>query len=247
MNVPVRSSSAGSSSGGSNGLKSYSALVLDDDVADRFRLIKLCQKAGLNVDFHEAADLEDLRRLVAEQAYDIIFIDFHLGLSDGHEALDIVVSSELQSAAVSIMVTSVDRPDVIIKAMQDGCSDYMIKEELTVEAIRKSVALAFERQLIRITTTREREDMSAMKDSLSRFNAHLAPEMRRVMSAMLWRVRNIDISASGLKRLVHRDDLETLCFDMFSVLEDCDVNGLGVRGQAPYPARPKKSLSRKTV
>lgn len=48
------------------------------------------------------------------------------------------------------MVTSVTKADIVVKAMKFGCSDYLIKEELSVASIRNSVEAAFAKRLTQL-------------------------------------------------------------------------------------------------
>ena len=217
-----------------------SALVIDDDMADRFRLIKLCQQAGLDLDFQEAASLEEVRSTTDRGSYDIIFIDYNLGLATGQEALELVKAHYLQESAITIMVTSVDRHDVIIKAMRTGCSDYLIKEELTIEAIRKAVASAYEKKLLHAALDHERADLTSMRDAIARFKCHLAPEMRRVMSGMLWRIRSLESAPGAGRGGLHRDALESLCIELINILDDPEFKSLD--SQIPPPSDADSQL-----
>ncbi|WP_176439121.1 response regulator [Puniceibacterium sediminis] len=207
--------------------KSCSALALDDDMGDRFRLTKICRKAGMDLNFHEAADLVQLKDRLDEVSFDIIFIDFHLGLSNGHQALEIIKSSERQADAISIMVTSENRPEVIIEATRNGCSDYILKDDLSVDGIQNSVSLAFERQLFAAITNRDVVRSEATQGTMRRLNACLTPEMRRIMSATLQRRKDTDYLGGECKELEFGADLESVYFEMISVFGEGDHDHLG--------------------
>lgn len=118
------------------------ALVVEDEETDRFRLITLCRRAGLDLAFKEAEDSHQMRAEIAANTFDVIFIDYHLGFSNGLEAVAEIVACERQNNAVLIMVTSVNQHEVIIESMKSGCSDFLIKEELSIDGIRRSVETA---------------------------------------------------------------------------------------------------------
>ncbi|KUF11789.1 response regulator [Pseudoponticoccus marisrubri] len=194
-------------------------MVLEDDEVDRIRLIKLCRRAGLEAAFHCAADLGEFQVQLDARPFDLVFIDYHLGLSTGQEALDLLQTHPEQQDAISIMVTSVDAPDVIIRAMRSGCVDYLIKEELCVETIRKSVFTAFQKTLLQSTRDIDRLRAIALEEMLTRFRDSMEPEMRRIMSAMLWRIRSLGKVNGQTQRHVHRRELENLCLDLISFLD----------------------------
>lgn len=219
------------------------ALILDDSEAERYRLKKLCQNAGLDLEYHEADTIERFKECLDQRRYDIVFIDYHLGMATGQEALEATRAHPDHGAAVAIMVTSVNRHDVIIEAMRAGCSDYLIKEELTVDAIRKSVATAYEKRLLHALISAERREVQTLRASISRFATSLSPEMQRVLSAMLWRVRSCGAPQAEHQVGDFREELESLCIEGLTILG----GGLhppvaGDGGESPKqiarPARP---------
>lgn len=195
------------------------ALIIEDEEADRFRLITMCRRAGLNLEFHEAMDASEMREKIAGTKFDLIFVDYHLGFSTGLEVLEEIGGSRSQADAILIMVTSVNQHDIIIESMKSGCSDYLIKEELTVDSIRKSVATAFEKRLIQSALQKERERLDNARQAVRRFTSVIAPEMQRVMAAMLWRVRAMakDEARTGPTR---NKELEALCFEALELVQE---------------------------
>ena len=85
------------------------ALLLDDNPIDRKQIRWLCTKAGLHLDFAEAGNLADMRRHLDAEVFDIVFIDYHLGMETGLEALRMLLAHEDQGQAIPIMVTSFAR------------------------------------------------------------------------------------------------------------------------------------------
>ncbi len=122
--------------------KPQQALVVEDEETDRFRLMTMCRRAGLHLAFREAADANQMRVEIATRSFDVIFIDYHLGFANGLEALAEINACERQANAVLIMVTSVRHPEIVAKSLESGCSDYLIKEELSIDRIRASVTTA---------------------------------------------------------------------------------------------------------
>lgn len=209
--------------------KRLTALVLDDEEADRYRLIKICSKAGLDLQVHEAASVAEMTPMLDAASYDIVFIDYHLGIATGQDALELVLGHPMQMDAVAIMVTSVDRHDVIIKAMRTGCHDYLIKEELGIEALRKSVAAAFERNLMRRVQTEDKARIATLEATLDRINDSLRPEMRRTLSSLLRRIRSVAVQVHGGPLKLKHTEMEELCVNGLNTIDEvgelCDTNG----------------------
>ncbi|MBT8414730.1 MAG: hybrid sensor histidine kinase/response regulator [Boseongicola sp.] len=123
-------------------------LILDDLEADRMRVRRLCRKAGLDFELHEAHDLASFRERINSTKMDLVFLDYHLAMDTGLDALQLLQAQEDQVNAIPIMITSIDRYDIAVEAMRAGCADYLTKEELSVDSIRKSIISAFERRIL---------------------------------------------------------------------------------------------------
>ena len=121
---------------GDNPDRVFNVLFLDDQEADRMRLRRFLRKAGLEFQDFEAHDLTSFREQLDQHSMDIVFIDYHLEMENGLDALRHLIAHEDQASALPIMVSSVDRHDVIIEAMRMGCADYTVKEEASVDAVR---------------------------------------------------------------------------------------------------------------
>ncbi len=196
-------------------------LVLDDMEADRARLRRLCRKAGLDFVMHEVSDLAGMRQVLETQEIDIAFLDYHLEMDTGLDALKLLIGHEDQVNAIPIMITSVDRHDIAVEAMRKGCADYLTKEELSVDALRKSVTSAFERRLLIAALGEAQSSRSAMHLSVLRFARTCGPQIREVLGSTLMQVR-------GLKRAQAVDaqvretlsSLESSCSDIFAFLDD---------------------------
>ena len=149
----------------------FNVLFLDDQEADRMRIRRFLRKAGLEFRDFEAHDLATFRDQLDDNIMDLVFIDYHLDMENGIDALRHLISHEDQANALPIMVSSVDRHDVVIEAMRMGCADYLVKEELSVDAVRKSVASAFERKILIAAISESQTSRHAMRMAVSRFMA----------------------------------------------------------------------------
>mgnify|MGYP001347609441 CR=1 FL=1 len=172
------------------------ALVLDDQAIDRMRLIDLCRKAGLNLKFSEAADIHEMRRLLDLGPFDIVFIDYHLGMETGLDALRILTSHEEQVRAIPIMVTSMGEHQVVVRAMRAGCLDYLVKDDLDLAEIQRAITSALERRILLAAISQERATRQLARLTIERFAATSAPKMVHILTGMLRRLRSLR-SADG--------------------------------------------------
>lgn len=217
----------------------FHALILDDDDIDRMRLRRMCAKAGMSLEVAEAADLAEFRELLNAHTFDLVFIDHHLGMETGLEALKILVGHEEQSGAIPIMVTSVTDHNVAVEAMRNGCADYLVKEEASPSAIRKSVASAMERRILMAALSEARVFRSNMRRSVTRFSNTCGPEMRGILSGILRQSRTLrdsgrlDPDLAARLTVLERGSRDLVCFldDLLTIVD-------GAReelGQAPAP------------
>ncbi|MEM1273369.1 MAG: response regulator [Pseudomonadota bacterium] len=133
-------------------------LVLEDDATDRLRLQRVLSRAGLRADLTEVGSVEFFRPALDRQTYDLVFIDFWLGFASGLDALQILLAHPDQARAVPIMLSRATEPDIIVEAMRAGCADYVVKDSLDVETLRRCIAQAFERRIM-LAAMREAQEL----------------------------------------------------------------------------------------
>ncbi|MEM9969901.1 MAG: response regulator [Pseudomonadota bacterium] len=160
-------------------------LTLDDVITDRRRLQRLCRRAGLQANFHDAATLEEFAAALERTRFDIAFLDYHLGIGNGLDALRALSDHPKQTEAIAILVSSMGGLDLAIRAMREGCADYINKEELSVENVRKSVALAFERRLLLSSLREAQQAEQDMRLLLRRISLTCGREVCGVIGAAL--------------------------------------------------------------
>ena len=200
-------------------------LILDDLEADRMRLRRFCRKAGLDFELHEAHDLASFRKCIDTQKMDLVFLDYHLAMETGLDALQLLQAQEDQIDAIPIMVTSVDRYDTAVEAMRAGCADYLTKEELSVESIRKTIISAFERRILISALNESHSSQHALRVSISRIAKTCGPEIRAVLAATLRHVRTLrsaDMLSTNVKSSL--GGLEKSCGQIYTFLDE--ISGL---------------------
>lgn len=202
-------------------------LTLDDDTADRMRLIRICRKSGMEFDCAEASGLDELREQLDQCSFDIVFIDHNLGADSGLDALKIVASHEEQASAIPIMVTGANDLKIAVEAMRSGCADYLVKEELTVAALTKSVATAIERRMLYAEIAAGKAMQRQVQDVVKRFMLSCGPDLRGILKNTIHKVR-------GTKALIRSDEridpqvlseltmLERGCLDLTTFVDDVD-------------------------
>lgn len=222
--------------------QALNVLILDDLETDRMRISRLVRKAGLACTFYEAEDLSSFRDRIDEAEMHLVFIDYNLAIETGLDALKILAAHEDQADALPIMVTSVDRCDVAVEAMRRGCADYLIKEQLSVEAVRKSISSAFERKILISAVAEAQSSRHEVRTAVRRFAATCGPEIRKVLSTTLRRARAM--RQDGTLNPALTESLVTLeenCQDIYGFLTSV-ADLLDDIGGGKKPSAPKARL-----
>ncbi|GHE04116.1 hypothetical protein U879_01640 [Defluviimonas sp. 20V17] len=222
--------------------QALNVLILDDMETDRSRIRRLVRKAGLTCTFYEAEDLTSLREQIGRAEMHLVFIDYNLAIETGLDALKILAAHEYQAEALPIMVTSVDRCDVAVEAMRRGCADYLIKEQLSVDAVRKSISSAFERKILISAVAEAQSSRQEVRTAIRRFAATCGPEIREVLSTTLRRARAMRQDGSLNPALA--DSLLTLeenCQDIYGFLTSV-ADLLDDIGGARMPTAPQTGV-----
>ncbi|MDF1872390.1 MAG: response regulator [Vannielia sp.] len=184
------------------------ALVLDDDEVDQLRIQQIAHKAGLDLDFTEVFTIGEMRAQL-EVPFDLVFIDYNLGMETGLDALKVLLAHEEQTEAIPIMLTSVTRRAIAVEAMRRGCADYLVKEELSIDSLRKAIVSAFERRMFYSAISDARAFQDRMKVTVARFMGTCGPEMRDIMSNTL----------NTLRQMKMEGDTTTPADENFTLLE----------------------------
>ncbi len=195
------------------------ALVLDDDDIDHLRLQRICERAGLDLDVTEAYTIAEMREKL-DTPFDVAFIDYNLGMETGLDALKVLLGHEEQSQVIPIMLTSVTRRAIAVEAMRRGCADYLVKEELSVDSLRKSMVSAFERRMFYASISDARSFQEKMKRTISHFLTSCGPEMREILSNTLQHIRQMRVDDSTMTVDEHVTMLERGCKDLVVFLDD---------------------------
>lgn len=118
------------------------ALIIDDSTFDRRRLRRLLQDTDLPINLVEVSSISTLPQALDASHFDVIFIDYVLPRGDGIEALQLVRRHRKNNHCATIMLTGDDRSDVAVRALHNGCTDYIFKGDLTSGSLKERVLLA---------------------------------------------------------------------------------------------------------
>ena len=143
-------------------VQKFSVLLVDDNPNDRDLYKRLLRESTHNrftfVDVGSGLEgIEEFQR----SRPDCILLDYNLPDIDGLEFLTTLADIQDKAALpmpVVVMLTGQGTEAIAVEAMKRGAQDYLMKGELTREALHRSVAMAIEkRSLLTRLTDKERE------------------------------------------------------------------------------------------
>lgn len=119
-------------------------LIVDDDEDDFFiisELIRMIPAGKYEIEW--AYKYDDALRRMAEQCYDVYFVDYRLGARSGMDLLNEAMASGCEKPI--ILLTGGGNVKTEHAALQSGAVDYLIKADVTSEKLERSIRYAQER------------------------------------------------------------------------------------------------------
>lgn len=133
-------------------------LQVEDDPSDAELAVRLLRRGGMDVFWTQVESAEQMRRLLAEEDWDVIIADYHMPQFGAPAALRIL--RESGKDIPFIVVSGVIGEDLAVEMMKSGAHDYLMKENLT------RLAPAVEREIREAESRRERKRAEEERESL---------------------------------------------------------------------------------
>lgn len=119
-------------------------LLIDDDKVDRLNTVRVLTHSGWPVTIQETATAEQGLQLAQDKRFDLILLDYQLPSMNGLEVLKRLKSSALSNTAV-VMLSHSDEIELAIECIESGAQDFILKQEVTVSRLCRSIVHAQER------------------------------------------------------------------------------------------------------
>lgn len=115
------------------------ALLIDDDKADTQLIERLSRRSKqLNISVTSVCSVEDAPAVLAEQPFDIVFVDYWLGSGT---SIGFICDLSRTSDLPCVLMTTLDEPDIRRIAFRAGADAFLSKDAISAQAI-ESVTLA---------------------------------------------------------------------------------------------------------
>ncbi len=148
--------------------KKLKIIVIDDDPVDNEILRRqLDDIPEWNVALEVFIHIGGEQMQFAFRGADIIFLDYILSDQTGLDVLKAIQTPELQTPV--IMLTGKGSEKVAVEAMKAGATDYLVKEDLSPEILRKTIINALEKMALKRQIEKQGEKLQqmAMTDALT--------------------------------------------------------------------------------
>ncbi len=120
-------------------------LIVDDDEFDRLSIIRALQKNS-GFDIKEASTSQQALELARTQCFELIILDYNLPDLDGINLLKKLRAdknrTDKQSPCAIVMISHLDDDRLVIKAIEAGAQDYLLKEEVSARSLIRSIRQA---------------------------------------------------------------------------------------------------------
>ena len=249
-----------------------SILIVEDQRFDRMRLRRLINTLEFDTHVAEADCLQAMGTMLEIDTFDLILLDYNLPDGNGLQALDAVRIANKNRNAATIMITGDDQSEIAIEALKRGCSDYITKDDLSVEAFHRASINALQKSKLAIGIETQDTKRQQIEGVLERFSTECAKEIKPVVSRMMRQLRDLrDAQDTNAENTAERHNrIEQSCMRLWEFLNDLDdykgtdfahqiTTGVAPAPSAntaqtrdPFPAQPqsvtpKKPVKRKSV
>ncbi|MFB1298926.1 PP2C family protein-serine/threonine phosphatase [Mycobacterium sp. pW049] len=132
-----------------NDAETLSLLLVEDDRADAILVEELIADAGVSIDVVWAESMARAEQEIAIARPDCILLDLHLHDTDGIDGLNRIAK---QDGTIPVVVlTGLNDEHFGVLAVSAGAQDYLVKDRVDPEVLRRAVLYAIERKRAELT------------------------------------------------------------------------------------------------
>ena len=152
-------------------------LAVEDNPADFGVLRRRLERVtGLQCELIHSSSAPAAQEVLARQEIDCVFLDYHLGAKSGLDLLTEIRDSGNDLPVIAL--TGQGNETIAVEAMKRGAQDYLVKDEVTPEALYRSICHAIEK----VALTRKLAEIQEEMRQFASVAAHdLKAPLRRVI------------------------------------------------------------------
>ncbi len=198
-------------------------LVIDDTPGDRMA-VRLALEAGGFV-LQQAADAKHGLKLADSSTPDCILLDYILPDAEGLEVLESLRQPSGTLPCAVVMLTGAGTADVATAAMKAGALDYLVKDRLDAEILRRAISSAVRQfRLIEAQRVAERRNaqlaaiVAASGDAIISAGTDLAVQTWNAGAQRLFGYREAEARGRTLTELIVPDAYQTETADIYAAV-----------------------------
>ncbi|AQL41383.1 hypothetical protein BV210_01030 [Halorientalis sp. IM1011] len=168
-------------------------LVVEDNPGDAKLLRHHLQQSSLTgggsgPDINHVERLEAGFDALADDSYDVVFLDLGLPESSGIATLERFV--DRHTTVPVVVLTGLDNHERAIEAIQRGAQDYLVKDEIDGDTLARSLRYAIERK-------KSERELRRQKEQMEFFNSILRHDMLNGMEVIKMRAELLERRGEG--------------------------------------------------
>jgi len=164
-------------------------LVVDDNPGNRDMLSRRLERHGLRVE--SAANGVEALELLRSLPFDLVLLDLHMPVMDGHATLLEIKSDPALRHIPVIMVSALAEIEEVIRCIDAGAEDYLPKPFNSV-LLRARLAVCLEKKALADSSRTHLQNLEETRKRLSRELAEAARYVRSILPAPLQEPFRVD-------------------------------------------------------
>jgi serine phosphatase RsbU (regulator of sigma subunit) len=126
-----------------------SLLLVEDDRADAILVEELIADAGIAIDVVWAESMARAEQSIADRRPDCVLLDLHLHDTEGMDGLTRIAG--LDPRIPVVVLTGLNDEHIASRAVASGAQDYLVKDRVDPEMLRRALLYAIERKRAELT------------------------------------------------------------------------------------------------
>ncbi len=173
-------------------------LLIEDDVVDRMAIERFVRQERLAYEIVGASSTDEAKKLLANETFDVVLADYHLGDGTGLEVL------ELGTGLPIIVITGAGDEETAVRVLRAGAYDYLVKDTarrylkmltVTIDNARRRHASEMEARMLSQALTSINDSIyvtdlegcfTTVNDSFSKTYGYIESDILGVHHEILW-------------------------------------------------------------
>jgi len=161
-------------------------LLINESETNRKAIREMLAKAKLDADIAVADTVREALKQIGKKEFDCIILDNHLPGKDGIKSLQQLFESNRGDIPAVIMVSEVDDNNLALQCLRAGAQDFILRESIAPEFLKRSIVCAIERKSLIDQRLRMESKFweTQQEEAVNRANSSLAQEFESLWSSL---------------------------------------------------------------